>query len=487
MHELLRQYAAEKLAADPSEDEAIHDRYSAHYAAFLTAREQRLLETDQEQALQEIESEMDNIRPAWRWAAERHKLDILERGLWTLGFYHVMRGRAVEGLAIVEALLSGPSVLGERDLLQARFQARLDLFRATFLFSRGQFTEARDRLESRLPQLRRWGTVQDICWALSTLGEILIELGDPRRVAPLAEGLAIARSHRSRWLQGFLAAMSAYSFIGLPGDLARCEPLLMNARAAGLELNNPYILAHVWITEGILAAVRSEYLRAEQYFEQALSAARRVDGLSLIALALRGLARCHLAQMDFGKAQDYLEESFAIVCRTGARGTETWLLNMMGEVSRAQGDHYKAVQQYEAALAVFHELDLVHVHSWVHCNLGHSLLRLGQSEKAAASFRECLANTDYDLDPHRPAMCLAGVAGILLARAQAENAAKMASAAQTWFSATLRPLEPTDFKDWERIQAEVRAGLDNETFAAAWAEGQAMPTETAVELALSLL
>ena len=67
-HEVLRQYAAEKLDAAPEDKAQTFARHSAHYADFVRAREPSLRGRGQKQALEEIGAEIENIRAGWRWA-----------------------------------------------------------------------------------------------------------------------------------------------------------------------------------------------------------------------------------------------------------------------------------------------------------------------------------------------------------------------------------------------------------------------------------
>jgi len=71
IHELLRQYAAEKLRKVPAEDAAARDSHCAYYAGFLQGREAQLLGRGQRQALAEIGAEIENVRTAWDWAVAR--------------------------------------------------------------------------------------------------------------------------------------------------------------------------------------------------------------------------------------------------------------------------------------------------------------------------------------------------------------------------------------------------------------------------------
>ncbi|NJO82992.1 MAG: XRE family transcriptional regulator, partial [Blastochloris sp.] len=67
LHELVRQYAAERLA--PGEAPALGARHSAFYAELLAASLPELQAGPQTQALARLEDERANIRQAWAWGS----------------------------------------------------------------------------------------------------------------------------------------------------------------------------------------------------------------------------------------------------------------------------------------------------------------------------------------------------------------------------------------------------------------------------------
>jgi predicted ATPase len=138
MHELLRQYAAEKLAAEPGVELTARERYVVFYGAFLREREQRLLETDQDETLRELEREMDNLRLAWRWLVQNEEIYLLDASLWTLASFYLLHGQVVEGLTLVEATLARLIRLQEQGTQGRRLHARLRLFQAFFIYSAGR-------------------------------------------------------------------------------------------------------------------------------------------------------------------------------------------------------------------------------------------------------------------------------------------------------------------------------------------------------------
>ncbi len=74
---------------------------------------------------------------------------------------------------------------------------------------------------------------------------------------------------------------------------------------------------------------------------------------------------------------------------------------------------------------------------------------------------------------------LLGLAGVASAQGQAARAARLFGAA-----GGDPPPIPAHRHEWERNMAAVRAQLDEEAFAAAWAEGRAMALEQAIAYAL---
>jgi predicted ATPase/DNA-binding SARP family transcriptional activator len=102
MHELLRQFAAERLEAMPDARDAIVLRHSVFYLDFVAQRERRLARSAAREACHEIRADLDNVRQAWRWAARGwhpEAVDALNRSayafwqfLWTIGAWEECAG-----------------------------------------------------------------------------------------------------------------------------------------------------------------------------------------------------------------------------------------------------------------------------------------------------------------------------------------------------------------------------------------------------------
>jgi predicted ATPase len=87
VHELLRQYAAEKLGQSPAAAEKAYDRYAAYYASALQKWNTEIHGPRPQVVLAEMDAEIDNVRAAWSWMAERGQAARLGQAADGLGYY----------------------------------------------------------------------------------------------------------------------------------------------------------------------------------------------------------------------------------------------------------------------------------------------------------------------------------------------------------------------------------------------------------------
>jgi tetratricopeptide (TPR) repeat protein len=134
VHELLRQYAAERLTG--SMERETRDRHCAYFAAFLGERERAFTGEGQLEAMQEIGTEIENVCRAWHWAVERVHVGQLHQATDALFYFHWQRIRYREGESIfrkaassLSALVSrSPDTLGDVRLVLARVESRQSIF-----------------------------------------------------------------------------------------------------------------------------------------------------------------------------------------------------------------------------------------------------------------------------------------------------------------------------------------------------------------------
>ena len=134
IHELLRQYAAEKLDQNPAALKAARDEHSAFYCTFLHQWEIELKSARRLIALMEIGTERENARAAWNWAVAHNQTECLGQALESLGNFYEWRGRYQQGeqaLRMAAEKIAAPETAEQQRLLvkaltwQANFNREL--------------------------------------------------------------------------------------------------------------------------------------------------------------------------------------------------------------------------------------------------------------------------------------------------------------------------------------------------------------------------
>jgi predicted ATPase len=79
IHELLRQYAAEKVARSGANEPHIRDRHAAYYATALQGWAADLRGPRQLAAIEEVRADVDNVRATWDWMVDSDRARTLDR------------------------------------------------------------------------------------------------------------------------------------------------------------------------------------------------------------------------------------------------------------------------------------------------------------------------------------------------------------------------------------------------------------------------
>jgi predicted ATPase/DNA-binding SARP family transcriptional activator len=123
VHELLRQFAAEKLVADPMAESATREAHSIYYCELCHRLEEDLKGSAQTRAAQQLEDALVNLRAAFTWAVRQGEWNRAADASFSLGYFCRLYGLVEEGCAIfttvIEAL-RGTELSSEQALALAR-------------------------------------------------------------------------------------------------------------------------------------------------------------------------------------------------------------------------------------------------------------------------------------------------------------------------------------------------------------------------------
>ncbi|HKC75859.1 MAG TPA: tetratricopeptide repeat protein, partial [Chloroflexota bacterium] len=445
MLETIREYAWERLEASGVAEE-VRRRHAVYYLELAEAAQPGMRVAEQGVWFERLERELNNLRAALGWAQEAGEAEIglrLAGALWwvwnRLGYLSEGRNWS-EGLLALQESRAGSSGATAIRANALRAAGRL-------AFRQGDYGPAVALFEQRLALHR--------------------ELEDKWGVAETLDNLADWARHR--------------------GDYGRAAALLEESLMLFRELGDKDNIGWETMTLGTFTREQGDAGRAAALYEQSLAFFRDVGDNNGIGWALLGLGELARDRGDGRQATALLEESLAQfrelrdACGIGSS------LNTLGLAARDQGDYGRAAALLEESEALFREIGERRLIPEVLTNLGLVHHEQGDAARAAALFAESLAL------PHTggPSMCsvlqaLEGVAGVAGAQGQPERAARLFGATDALRAALGVPVRPVDRRLYDRDVTAVHATLGDETFAAAWAAGRALPLEQALAEATDL-
>jgi non-specific serine/threonine protein kinase len=232
--------------------------------------------------------------------------------------------------------------------------------------------------------------------------------------------------------------------------------------------------------------LQGEYATARALHTESLTLLRELGERWPIALSLFFLGTTELYLDAYERGVPLLEESLQLFRELGDQRWYGHVLSDLGYAARLQGDNARAAACFAESLALFQGLRYMWGIATVQIALGHLAQAQGDAPQAVAYFAESLAQYRQMGHQEGISVCLAGFAGAIASVGQPMRAALLFGAVER-----LRALlnigaleQPIERAGYDEGVATVRAQLDQETFAAAWAQGRAMRLEQALDIAL---
>jgi predicted ATPase/DNA-binding SARP family transcriptional activator len=265
MHEMLRQYGAEKLAQAPSAA-SIQQAHAAYYCRWLYGQERELKGARQRETRIRIAAEMENISAAWIWAAQAGMLPFLAEASAALGLFLRQNGRFAEGSTFFAAVIE--------HLPPEAIPARLWYWRAIF--------------EPVAAQQQAY-----LAHSLDLLS-VAAKSGpaDSADKAAVLLALGVLARRRGDW------ETAAQHF----------RQSLTLARLAGNDWGESNVLYEL----GVQAWRSGAYPQAEQWFARCLEGYRRLGDTEGEAVALEGLVGATLFSGQVEQALVHLRHSYAL-------------------------------------------------------------------------------------------------------------------------------------------------------------------------------
>jgi predicted ATPase len=429
--ETIRQYALERLAAS-GEADTRRRQHAAYYLALAETVDAQLGRAGQRVWLDRLEREIDNLRGALEWALGGGDVEVGVRLAGALagmrskwaGFWR-SSGYSAEGRRWLETALAR-----SQDVAPA-LRAMLLLKAGGFRFSEGDRERADARLEESLALFQALGDRGGIADVLNEQGSI------------------------------------AYLF----GDYPQAAHLYEEALALYRELGDRPGIAWVLHCLGDNAREQADTARATALLEESLALYRDQGFVVSVAGALNGLGDVVSRQGEYARAMALYWEALALTQDVGEGWEIVWPLRNLGWLALVVGDdgHVRAlleacVDWYRDKAALSGLANILHI-------LGALVHAQGDAAQASALVRESLTLQQYIFPAYD---ILLAVAWLAAGERQPTRAARLlgVSASMPGFGAAQAA--------YDHLVKAVRAQLDEASFAAAWAAGQALTLEQAI-------
>jgi predicted ATPase/DNA-binding SARP family transcriptional activator len=405
VHELIRQYASDRLGTRTAAADAAREGHCAYFASALERWAEELKGPGQRTAMEAIERDVEDVRSAWDWAVRRGDVGRLAQAMEGLCLYYERQGRYQDGDAICSAAVEGlvghlrtrsPSCTDHSAYVVGvkRVLSRLLAWESAYCLGLARpqaayrlVCESLDILDG--PELGEEDTRQDRAFVVCQAGKSVAghdpiearrlfeqglalyeDVGDRwgtaetlERLGAIASGLAVAgeakrlyrESLRIRRSLGDLAGI-AESLAGLrniaqgEGELEECERLAREALQIHRDTQNRlgigkglHHLACTLITQG-------RFDEASPMLEESVAIGRDLGTLILFCQANQALGWNETNRGRYPKAQVHFQESLAVAERMEDSGQVAWGLLGRAQLELVWENYAEALRLLEASV-----------------------------------------------------------------------------------------------------------------------------------------
>lgn len=327
LHELIRQYALERLESDPEQAAQAGEQHAKFFVQLSEQASSAMQGNDQALWLERLALERENINAALNWTIRARRAELGLRLAGALKKFWDVRGHGREGRDWTERLLALPEAQTRNT---ARARALLGV--GSFATNQGDYALAAQHLQEALEIFRAQHDRSGEAIALRTLAELERVTGE----------LEQASNH-------------------LQASIAICR-----------RLNQASELANALSSLGVVFAYLDDDKTARKHFEESLGLFERLEDLRGIANQLSNIAN---TLKDPVQELPLTERSLAIKRELGDQeGIGISVFNL-GNINARLGDLARARVQMCEGLEIFHTLGYLR-------NTAHVLISVADLEGA---------------------------------------------------------------------------------------------------------
>jgi predicted ATPase/DNA-binding XRE family transcriptional regulator len=489
--ETIRAYGQEQLQA-AGEADWMRRRHLQAFAQLAVEAEPHLRQADQGEWIERLRAELDNIRAALTWSLEHgHEVALGVRLAAAIWHFWNLYGYLAEDVRWMDlALKAQQQHLTDDSPETLKLRGYLFVRAAVVFLWMGDNARAAQLAADGLLACQATGAHDDQALAHIMRGNAAWTQGDYARGQQyLDEAIRLAQAEQLAWHEAsahyFLCVMSRSQRDYVAAE-QHGQICLRMCRELGESVGATDTLMHL----GGMALDHGRYEEAASLFDECVATFRglNVPGSLIDALTSRG--EVALFAGDFATARSCHSEALSLAQELGTPPIIGDVLYMLGNLARREGDHEQAgaLLRQSLVLAGGPATSNRGYLAYLRRALGAVARSQGDWPQARVEFGESLRLFQaIPPDARGYTVTLREVALLWVALGRAAEATRLFSVAEAHAAQAGAPVLPVDRAEYESSLAAARATLAEADFATAWAEGQRMTLEEAIDRTLGEL
>ena len=344
LHELLRQYAGEKLEADPPAKAAIQQAHAAYYATLMQYSWPDLRKANQKVALAAIEQDIENIRAAWRYhLAEKNSAALLK---FMDSFYVVydIRGWYQAAIALYGEVTEQLHLTSEDEVTLLAHGKALG-YEGYFTGIIGNPERGSTLSTEAIALIRPLNQPESLLYALYCAALSYLYLNDFERVIEVAQELGrIGQEIGDRWGETVSLNFMAGGLIGQHKLTEAQEKIDRSLQIFGGEIGEYFGLSWAALVRGRVALAQGAYAEAKPFYERSLNTAQTLNYRRTIQQSYDNLGDVVFYLAEVEQAERYFRLSLEISEETGQTREMLGTLYDLAKVWVAQNKKTEAVE-----------------------------------------------------------------------------------------------------------------------------------------------
>ncbi|MFK7802036.1 MAG: hypothetical protein AB8G95_10415, partial [Anaerolineae bacterium] len=401
IHELLRQFSAEKLAQSATEETNVYGLHSKHFFDFVSTEGSKVLGKQAKNILSSFRKDMDNIRSAVHWALN-HRPEAFTID-FSFGFFRIFdfQGWYLEGESIfsqittlLECSIKDIDVLKSEPSLPENCIRWLgySIYLGSLKWRLGQLESAEEILRGNLALLSKTEQKQAQwikAFCLISLSVIFQYQGKYLHAKELIQEsghlfLAVGDSGYyafTLFLQG--------SYAQFTGDYSHSHALLKESERILNELDRKFHLTFTWAALGRLFQYEGQFTKAKKFIWSSLDLRNELNYQIGPANSFFDLGEISRLMENYDEARFFYQKSIQVADESNVPSSISIALWGLGNLANAQGDYALAQHHFDKSGLI------AHPRAGIIGGPGWSALGLGQFELAEQIF---LSNLQQMLD-----------------------------------------------------------------------------------------